>query len=528
MTNPPGKKPILLGVMCAGMALVPILLSAVPPLLDYPSHIARIYIIHDLLFRGQFGEMYALHPAILPNLGMDIVLLGAMMLGIDIEIAGRILLAVLVLGLGVSVMLLHRRLLGRWSVCPLLAFAFIYNKILMLGFINYLMGICIALLGFAFWLGARERAASIRSVLGLMAWSLAAFVCHLMAVLLLLGLIVAHEGTLCTYEVVRRGIRPAVRKAYHSAILMFPSVALTVGLYLATPFASRPRDRDVNWGLPDVALWFRHRVNAVLHAGDSYDPMLDIIVVVGLALLLVGSLMAGYLRIAWSMLPALAAILIFNFITPYHWAGTSFIADRIPILLVLVGISSIDIVPPARRSALGLLTFLVLFLVGARSVSASLAWHDADRSYAAMRVALDKLPEDARIYGATIYHDSFQSTLRQPWAHFPSLGVLRKRVRAIGVFAEPSQNILVRAPALEALAALQPFVLRVDLLTGKPDFNIDIFAPERLAQFDYALVANPGLYPGGVPANLVPLWSAGDATLFAIPHGGRRLDFSAP
>jgi hypothetical protein len=452
---------------------------------------------------------------------MDIVLLGARMLGIDLEIAARTLLAVLVVGLGVSVMCVHRRLFGRWSVVPLLAFAFIYNKILMLGFINYLLGVCIALLGFGYWLGARERATPIRTALALMAWSLAAFLCHLMAVLLLFGLIAAHEGARCAYEMVLRRIRPAARNALRAAIMVLPSVALAAGLYLATPFADHAHDRDVKWGLADVVLWFRHRVNALIHAGDSYDPTLDIIVVAILAVLLLGSLVAGYLRIAWSMLPALAAILIFNFVAPYHWAGTSFIADRIPILLVLLGIASIDIVPPARNYSLAGLTAVILLLVGARSASASLVWHNADRSYAAMRAALDTLPEGARIYGATIYRDSFQYTLRQPWTHFPSLGVLRNRIRAVGVFAERSQNILVRAPALEALAALRPSVLRVDLLTGKPDFEGDIFAPERLAQFDYVLVSNPGLYPGGVPAGLVPLRSAGDATLFAIPHGGR-------
>jgi len=521
MAGRPIKPPLLLAGLCAGMALVPILLSSVPPLLDYPSHIARIHIIHDLLFRSRFGEMYVLNPGILPNLGMDIVLLGAMMLGIDLEIAGRILLAVLVLGLGVSVMLVHRRLFGRWSVVPLLAFAFVYNKIMMFGFINYLLGICIALAGFAFWLGVRERDTLIRTGLWLMAWSFVAFLCHLMAVLLLFGLIAAHEGAQCAYQVVLRQIKPAARNAWRTAMVVLPSVALTAVLYLSTTFSGHVRDLQVTWGLSDVVSLFRHRVHALIHAGDGYDLTLDLCVDVVFACLLLGSVLAGYARIAWSMVPALAVILMFNFIAPNHWAGTGYIADRIPILLVLLGIASVDIVPSTRRHALACLTAVILLLVGARSVSASLVWHDADRSYTTMRAALDKLPEGSRIFGATIYQDSFHFTLRQPWTHFPSLAVLRNRIRVAGIFAEPNQNILIRRPAQEALAALRPSGLRADLLSGKPDFGVDTFAPDRLAQFDYALVSNPDLYPGGVPAGLVPLQSAGNATLFAIPHGGR-------
>lgn len=506
--------------LCAAMAIAPILLSSVPPLLDYPSHIARIFIIHDLLSGGRFAEMYALQPAVIPNLGMDIVLLGAIGMGIDIETAGRLLLVMLVLGLGWSVLAVHRRLFGRWSVFPLLSFAFVYNKIMMLGFINYLLGICLALLGFACWLSMRDRGAPARTALMLIGWSIAAFLCHLMAVMLLLGLVGAHAGSRCLADLAMRKALTAARDGARAVAMLLPPVLVTAGLYLVSPFAGNARPAGLNWGMSDIILVFRDRLNALVHAADGYDPVLDHVVLAVVALLLVGGVLAGRLRVAWSMLPALAAILVAGFVVPYHWAGTSFIADRIPILLVLLGIASLDIEQPPRRYAFAYLALPVLLLVGARSVSAGMVWRAADRAYASMRAALDELPEGTSIYGATIYAVSFQTTLQQPWTHFPSMAVLRKPVRAVGVFAEPSQNILVRRPALETLAALRPSALRVGT-PGKPSFENDVFAPERLAKLDYVLVANPGLYPGGIPANLVQRHTAGEATLFEISHAPR-------
>jgi hypothetical protein len=58
-------------IAAAALVSLPMVLSRVPPLYDYPSHLARVDIIHDLLTTGRFAPMYTLHPAVIPNLGID-------------------------------------------------------------------------------------------------------------------------------------------------------------------------------------------------------------------------------------------------------------------------------------------------------------------------------------------------------------------------------------------------------------------------------------------------------------------------
>ena len=52
---------------------------------------------------------------------------------------------------------LHRQLFGRWSVLPLIAFPLLYNNVFLVGTMNYVFGIGLALWALASWIGLRER-----------------------------------------------------------------------------------------------------------------------------------------------------------------------------------------------------------------------------------------------------------------------------------------------------------------------------------------------------------------------------------
>src|SRR5690242_13192160 len=81
---------LLLGVMA--LAALPIALTALPPLGDYPGHLSRIFVLRELLAGGDFGGMFRLDWAPVPNLAMDGLILGLMSLGFDVESAGRMFL----------------------------------------------------------------------------------------------------------------------------------------------------------------------------------------------------------------------------------------------------------------------------------------------------------------------------------------------------------------------------------------------------------------------------------------------------
>ena len=72
-----------------------------------------------------------------------------------------------------GVVWLNRCATGGWRLWPLLAFLLLYNRILLWGFLNYLFGIGIALVGTASWLALEAR----RWWLRVLASSLVALAC---------------------------------------------------------------------------------------------------------------------------------------------------------------------------------------------------------------------------------------------------------------------------------------------------------------------------------------------------------------
>ena len=510
-------------------ALVPVALAALPPIHDYPSHLARIFVMHDLLTERRFAAFYTLHPAVIPNLAMDAVVLALERLGVPVEAAGRIFIALVILGMGFGTIAVHRRLFGRMSPVPALAFAFAYNPILMFGFMNYLFGLAVALFGFAFWLRARDHGRGQpfgwRLALGLLGWSVVAFFCHLMAVGLLLGLIGAHElDRLCRPQ---DGLAWAARLAVagRAALVMAPSLAAVAALYLAAPLAGTVATRPAEWSPAMLASELPYRVHALLHPHDAYNAALDHVLAASMVAAVLLALLRGRLRIARPMLLPIATLAVACLVLPDQWAGTSFIAYRLPIFVLLLTVASVDIVPTrlpsvptasrGRRQAV--LALLVGGFVVARSASAADAWQAGSRFYQPILAAMARLPPGARIYSTILYRGSLLSALQLPWSHLASMATIRAGLFSADLFADPAQNLLVPTPAYEPLARLAPlgFAATPGML---PDFDHDAFAPARLARFDYALIEHPEFYPGGIPAGLRVLARSQGAVLFAIDH----------
>ena len=56
---------------CASL-LAPLFLVDVPPVLGYPNHLARMYVLAFVAHEPTLSRMYAQHSAIIPNLAIDL------------------------------------------------------------------------------------------------------------------------------------------------------------------------------------------------------------------------------------------------------------------------------------------------------------------------------------------------------------------------------------------------------------------------------------------------------------------------
>jgi hypothetical protein len=132
----------------ACVLVIPLFTIDVPPIVDYPNHLARLYITAHGSSDPWLSHMYRQHWAIIPNLGIDLLVPWTLSF-LPLYLAGRIMLALTLLLPVIGTIAYHRALFGGSSFWPLSSFLVAYNLVFLLGFHNLLLSYGIALLSAA-------------------------------------------------------------------------------------------------------------------------------------------------------------------------------------------------------------------------------------------------------------------------------------------------------------------------------------------------------------------------------------------
>ena len=86
---------VVLAAMC-GALVAPLLVVDVPPLVDYPNHLARVFVLASLPHDPAIATFYAARWAIIPNLALDLVA-PPLLAFLPVHDVGRLLIAAAVL-----------------------------------------------------------------------------------------------------------------------------------------------------------------------------------------------------------------------------------------------------------------------------------------------------------------------------------------------------------------------------------------------------------------------------------------------
>lgn len=158
------------------LAIVPLVLPALPPLVDLPGHIGRYRILVEA---GQMPltRHWAVHWTLIGNLGVDLLVVALHPL-LDVETAAR-LVVMLIPPLTVAAMLwAAREAHGRLPATAAFALPLAYGFPFQLGFVNFCLAQALAFGGLALWLRlARTRPAWVR-VLGFVPLAWIVWICH--------------------------------------------------------------------------------------------------------------------------------------------------------------------------------------------------------------------------------------------------------------------------------------------------------------------------------------------------------------
>jgi hypothetical protein len=143
------RRTLLFGVLL-GLSLLPVWITAYPPLQDYPDWLLQAQILrrfHDPEF--SFAQYYSILSVPLPNAGAVIViyLLGAVL---PMEVAGKAALSLYLLAFPLSIVFFLRSVHSRASALEFAALLFAYNVFFYLCYLGYLFALALLFLVLAY------------------------------------------------------------------------------------------------------------------------------------------------------------------------------------------------------------------------------------------------------------------------------------------------------------------------------------------------------------------------------------------
>lgn len=495
------------------LALTPVLLVQIPPLVDYPNHLARIHILADGGHNQFLRQYYEIHWDLLPNLAIDL-LLPPLLLVVSIETAGKLFLGLILIFLAAGTMALHRALHHRWSPWPLLAFFFLYNSVLLWGFLNYLLGLGLALLTCALWITLRNRAARLLVPL-FSVLALVLFFAHLFAFGVFALVVLSYESASWWRE--RHG---GGRDRDSSLAKALPTIVLPLLLLPLSPtFRTGPADYPF-WlrGLPPppavTFLPLNVKVEAFKGVLRTEHQGLDRVT----AVLLVSLVGVGLVRRQWSLHPSmylpLAATLGAALAMPASIGTTTVVDIRMPVVVVLLAIASSDWPNRRRRWFLPVaLVFSLLFVM--RMAVITEGWLETDRHYRQFTAALDQLPEGTRLlsaiklasYDADSPRDSRVPELR-PLVNLSCWSIIRRSAFVSNLFTAPGQQPVQLTPPMRSLLTVEEFLAQA----------VPIPWDRFRTQYDYVVVRRTQTLRPPVPSDFVPVVQGEEFALYRLPE----------
>ena len=517
---------LCLACVCLAL-LAPLLLVDVPPLLDYPNHLARAYL---LAFGAQdpvLSRMAEAHWAIIPNLAIDIVLPPLMKL-VPVHVAGRLLLGVILVLPVLGCAALARAVMGRRTYWSLASGLVACNELFLLGFMNFELSAGLALIFAAIWAMWRERRPMATTLIGIVAAGIL-FACHLMGLLFYFILIAAIESP-ALWRALRNG-RSVTSALARVAVRVLPILPLPLMLYAISGLGHEPA--SIGWWSIDYK---------IVHLATffvNYRGELDAFTTFGFVAFIVVCIVTGRMRLAFAGGMSLAVLAVLYLVSPFNFKGTSFLDVRFVVMFGFVMFALAAPRLPARAACLAAASVIAVF--SARMLVVAETWHAHASDLAELRAAMAPLRPGDRVLLATVadtdapdhWRDAPGQTLSDGTRvdlHLGGLALIERHAFWPFLFADPTQQPIRLLPPYDALAAATRSIPSVRQLVGPSPEDMATFplGSRWACCYDHVLLLRAGALPGFADPRLTPLVAGGFASLYQVRQSGPTVARLAP
>jgi hypothetical protein len=366
------------------LLVMPFLTLAYAPLVDYPNHLARVFILSHYDQNPAFRAVFQRDLRIMPNLGIDLVMT-PMLSFVSITTASRLFLAATILLFALGCHQLARAVHCRRSWVALPCAFMVLCSPFMFGFVNYTLGVGAFLCTLAAWLRFRERR-SIARYLVVCVSALACFLIHL-STLAFLGVAIGVVVALSVLE--RRKLE--WRHVVDGSVLL----PLAVAFLVFRPHAGE--HSATRWSTPIG------KAIGLLTPLRTYDTAVDLALILGWALVFAYAWRAkSSVRIHRKLFAASVVLFIGFLVSPQELFSSAGADTRFVLPAFLLAVMSVELTLP-RRALIRLVSASLLLCV-ARLGALWWAWAQLSDQTAQLVQVTDRLPA-----GASVFAEQYES-----------------------------------------------------------------------------------------------------------------------
>jgi len=407
---------------------------------------------------------------------------------------------------------LHREIFGNMSFFPLAVFLVLYNRILLWGFINYLMGTALMVIGLALWVYLKDSRTPQR-ILTSSLMALAIYYAHLFPFVLYLICIAVFELQTFLEKKPRRW-----SGLWSSILAASPQLLAPVTLFL---FFSPTVESAGRIAFGDL---IRKFTNAPMLPFNNYVPALDAVTLLGTICFYVAGVALGFLQLSRSMWGVICALSLVHFLTPQLLMSSPNADVRTIIPLVLVMIASTRFTEKSRRFiTVSLVLMSILFLI--RTAVIVKNWHWADQTiYNEYQQIFKQLPRGAKVANMFVNSGTGWFT-NPPHAHYVTLAIIEKSAFVPKLFTFSTQQPVAFKGKYNALGMSAPsgefyYPDPAQPLIPDPADQHNPFYKPGFHGMEYLLLANYRDVRGSMPEFLDLVEVTDSLALYRIKNGG--------
>lgn len=493
-------------VLAALAAMLPLLLPAIPPMVDLPGHMGRYRVQLDYNDYPWLADWYKFQWQLIGNLGVDLLVMPlAPVFGLELAVK-LIVISIPVLTV-VGLLWIAREVHGRIPASALFALPLAYNFAFHFGFVNFALSQALALNAFALWLRmARLGHIRARAIL-FVPLSCILWVCHTYG----WGML----GVLCfSAEMVRQHDRGYPwYKAWALACIGCIPLSLPVGLMIFWRSGEHVTGQTADW------FNWTAKINWVTMVLRDRWQAFDIVSVTILYFIILRGLRDRNIEYSRQLgLSALFLIAVF-ILLPRIVFGSAYADMRLAPFMVAIAVIAIrprrGLSPrgQATLAAAGLAFCLVR--LGGEIYSTYLY----DKSYQRELKALDHLPIGARLvsFVGETCHSEWTMTRLQ---HLPAIALERRLAYSNDQWSMPGAQLLTVRYRPAKRFSHDPSELVTSTKCPREWWRPVAWSLAHFPRnaFDYVWLIRPPRYDPRLEQGLIPVWRDGTSALFKVDH----------